>query len=449
MHHKTAGTWSEHDAPSPVKGIRSRVALLLAIALLALGVALPSPAAAQGPSDDADLAGLTMVRPSTLRSLLSEDSVAELMRYRTEQPPLAVSLNQPFSSGTTAYTANAGIHVRQVLVTPVPSDSNATVTVNGNDPTTPVSLSPGKNVIDVLVTAEDGVTTKNYAVTVTKTEYPVLDGDLTGLTVTDANGNPVPLFPLASHVPHFALHQVPDFYHWNSSYTLIVPSDVSSVKVTPTWDAGSDYWIEVRAATDFQHPTRHTRLTTTRVDASGQTSPAISLAENIAQRTEIWLGVHVDGGVHLYFLNVYRGTRLERHCYLRPDSSVCPQEEESGGEQNAPAFYSSESEESQDSAESDDSDTAPGPVQNLTVTANGTRVTVKWSAPDSGGAPSGYQVKLEDSEGEKAKKMKRPGANKRKIVYRNLERGETYQVSVRARNQWGTSDWTTSQITIE
>ncbi|WP_419850469.1 cadherin-like beta sandwich domain-containing protein [Candidatus Poriferisocius sp.] len=427
-----ASTSSKHGLPSPVKGARSWLALLLAAALLAVGAAIPS-AAAQGTSDDADLAGLTLVRPSTLHSLLSDDATDRLMRQKAVQPPLAVSLNEAFSSETTAYTVSVRDHVRQVLVTPALSDSNATVTVNGGDPTEPVSLSAGENVIAVVVTAQDAVTTKTYTVTVTQTPYPLLRGDLTGLTVTDGNGNQVPMVPSASHVPHFALHRVPDFYSWISTYWLWVPSDVETVTVTPTWDAGSDYWIEVRAATDFEHPTRHNRLATTRVDASGQTSTAIPLA-SLAQRTEIWLGVHVDGGVHLYFLDVLRGTRLEVYCSQYTDTLRCPQEEET------PSFYASES---------DDSETPPGPVQDLELTVKDNRIIATWNAPASGGAPSGYQVKLQDSDGQKVKKTKRTGANKFKAVYRNLERGETYQVSVRARNEWGNSDWTTSQITVE
>ena len=428
----------------------------VAVLVLALGVAIPSPAAAQGVSDDAGLAGLTLVRPSTLDSLLSEDAIDSLMRRRTVQPPLAVSLNEPFSSETTAYTANVGDHVRSVLVTPALSDANATVTVNGGSPATPVSLSVGENVINISVTAQDGVTSKNYAVTVTQAQQRLRDGDLTGLTVTDGNDNQVPLVPSAGHAPHFALHQVPDFYPWISSYSLWVPSDVSSVKVTPAWDTGSDYWIEVRAATDFEHPTRHTRLATTRVDASGQTSTAIPLAENLRQTTEIWLGVHVDGGVHLYFLDVMRGTRLEAFCYGRLDShSLCPRDlgvpeqlpegTEFEAQKQAP---DSRVPESQDGAESEDSETPPGPVQDLELTTKGSRITVAWSAPASGGAPTGYQVKLEDSNGGKAK-VRRPGARKLKIVYRNVDSDMTYQVSVRARNKWGESAWVSSQITVD
>ena len=430
-----ASTSSKHGLPSPVKGARSWLALLLAAALLAVGAAIPS-AAAQGTSDDADLAGLTLVRPSTLHTLLSDDATDRLMRQKAVQPPLAVSLNESFSSETTAYTVNVRDHVRQVLVTPALSDSNATVTVNGGDPTTPVSLSVGENVIDVVVTAEDGVTTKTYTVTVTRAEYRLLYGDLTGLTVTDDKGNQVAMVPSASHVPHFALHRVPDFYSWISTYSIWVPSDVKTVTVTPTWDAGSNYWIEVRAATDFEHPTRHNRLTApnTRVDTSGDTSTAIPLAESLTKRTEIWLGVHGDRGPHLYFLNVVRGTRLEVYCSQYTDALRCPQEEE------APSFYASES---------DDSETPPGPVQDLELTVKDNRIIATWNAPASGGAPSGYQVKLQDSDGQKVKKTKRSGPNRFKAVYRNLERGETYQVSVRARSEWGNSDWTTSQITVE
>ena len=51
-----------------------------------------------------------------------------------------------------------------------------------------------------------------------------------------------------------------------------------------------------------------------------------------------------------------------------------------------------------------------------------------------------YRVKLESSEGDKAK-ARLPGADKLRVAYRNLEPGTTYQISVRARNEWGKSIW--------
>lgn len=418
----------------------------LAVLVLVLGLVASSPAAAQVQSDDADLAGLTVVRPSTLNSLLSSDAIDSLFYSRTVQPPLAVPLNEPFAAATTEYTAAVGDHVRQVLVTPDLSDAGATATVNGSVSTTPVDLAPGDNVINVSVTAADGVTTKSYAVTVTRAQYRMLEGDLTGLTVADSNNVSLPLLPTASHVPHLALHQAPDFYPWITRYSVWVPSDVSSVTVTPTWNTDSDYSVEVRAATDFLHPTKHERLATTRVTTSGQTSTTIPLSENLRKDTEIWLGVHSDAGPRLYFVNVVRGTRQDAHCYnlprLSPDAASCPQE---------PGISEVTEEPNPDAqvleTASVEFETPPGPVQGLTLTAKGSRVVVAWNAPTTGAAPEGYQVKLQDSDGGKAK-LRRPGAKKLKIVYKKLEPGTTYDVSVRARNQWGKSSWTTSQITL-
>lgn len=435
----------------PRKELRAGVSLLLAAALLALGTAYPSLAAAQGGSDDADLAGLTLVRPSTLQDVLSEDA-RNTLRLTSVQPPLAVPLNESFAAGTTAYTADVRDHVREVLVTPALNDSNATVTVNGSSPATPVSLSAGENVINILVTAQDGVTTKNYKVTVTRTEFQLLDRDLSGLTATDSNGSAIPMVPNASHLSRYALHQVPQFYPYVSHYSLWVPADVSSVTITPTWTwQGSDYWVEVRAATDFEHPTRRNMLATVRVSTSGQATTAVPLAENLLKTTEIWVGVHgPGGGARLYFLDVVRGTWQDAYSDTK---NPVPQDPVDQGENleaqtQAPPTGVSKSQLTGDGAEGAAAEAPPGPVQDLSLKAKGSRVIVSWNAPAGGGPPSGYQVKLEDSDGGEAK-TRRPGAKKLRIVYRNLESGATYEVSVRAKNEWGKSAWTSAQITVE
>ena len=470
MKHVFDLTLDRRAAISPGKTIRGGVVLLLAAALMALGMAYPSSVDAQVASSDADLAGLALVRPSTVSDVLGTDALT-VLRYTgaPSEPPLAVSLNEPFAAGTTAYTANVGDHVRRVLITPTPSDSNATVTVNGGDPATPVNLSAGANVINVLVTAEDGVSTKNYQVTVTRREYRLVDRDLTGLTVTGSDGNAITMMPTASHLSHYALHQVPGFYPYVTNYSLWVPSSVTSVTVTPTWDAGSDYWVEVRGGTNFLHPTKRNVVTTTRVNTSGGTSTTITLNENLLSVNEIWVGVHgPGGGAHLYFLDVLRGTaqdlanqyaqEVARRALQDSDPQEQPQEEVPEAEENEDQQQSlqeqaepegvSEAQLAEDGATSGAAETPPGPVQDLSLRVNGKRIIVSWNAPADGGAPSGYQVKLESSDGGKAK-IRRPGAKKLKIVYRNLERGATYQVSVRAKNQWGTGAWISSQITVE
>jgi len=78
------------------------------------------------------------------------------------------SLSPSFASGTLAYTASVVHSVNSLIVTPTTNDANATATVNGASATTPVTLAVGRNTVTVHVTAQDGTTTQNYTVTVTR-----------------------------------------------------------------------------------------------------------------------------------------------------------------------------------------------------------------------------------------------------------------------------------------
>ena len=78
-----------------------------------------------------------------------------------------------FAAGTTAYTASVGNDVASTQVTAVANDAGASVTISDADGSTDgtsrnVSLAEGSNTITVTVTAEDGETTANYTVTVTR-----------------------------------------------------------------------------------------------------------------------------------------------------------------------------------------------------------------------------------------------------------------------------------------
>ena len=74
----------------------------------------------------------------------------------------------PFDPDTLSYRLDVASTVNAITVTPRTSSPYATVTVAGEDPDTPVALSPGANHIDVVVTAEDGDTTSTYRVTVSR-----------------------------------------------------------------------------------------------------------------------------------------------------------------------------------------------------------------------------------------------------------------------------------------
>ena len=81
------------------------------------------------------------------------------------------TLSPAFNSNTVSYTATVS-NVASIQVTPTVAQSNATVEVNGTNVTSGTAsganrLQTGMNVITNLVTAQDGTTTKTYAVSVT------------------------------------------------------------------------------------------------------------------------------------------------------------------------------------------------------------------------------------------------------------------------------------------
>jgi len=100
---------------------------------------------AAGPATNADLADLS-IAPGTLAPA--------------------------FATNTLAYTATVVSNTNTLAVTPTLADLTSTVTVNGvvvasGDASGPVTLVEGVNPISVVVTAQDGVTTKTYTISVT------------------------------------------------------------------------------------------------------------------------------------------------------------------------------------------------------------------------------------------------------------------------------------------
>ena len=81
----------------------------------------------------------------------------------------SITLTPSFTPEVQEYSANVPHEVSSVIVSPVPSHSKATATVNGKSPSTPVSLEVGENVITVVVTAESGVQ-RTYTLTITRAE---------------------------------------------------------------------------------------------------------------------------------------------------------------------------------------------------------------------------------------------------------------------------------------
>jgi hypothetical protein len=83
------------------------------------------------------------------------------------------ALNPSFDPAMTNYAGRVPNAATAVTVTPAMADSTATVTVNGapvpnGGTSSPIPLGVGANVIATVVTAQDGVTTQTYTVTLTR-----------------------------------------------------------------------------------------------------------------------------------------------------------------------------------------------------------------------------------------------------------------------------------------
>jgi hypothetical protein len=88
-------------------------------------------------------------------------------------PSTSGTIAPSFTGATTDYTATTPNSTTSITVRPVASQTNSTITVNGatvatSTSSSPIDLNVGANVITVLVTAQDGTTTKTYTLTVTR-----------------------------------------------------------------------------------------------------------------------------------------------------------------------------------------------------------------------------------------------------------------------------------------
>ncbi len=144
------------------------------------------------------------------------------------------------------YTTNVPNTETSLMVMPTAQDGNATIKVNGVTVVTgtasqAIPLNVGSNVINVIVTAQDGVTTKSYLITATR----ALPTIATLSNYTLSAGVLSPVFATAT-----------------TDYTTIVPYATASIQVTPTaTDAGAAITVNGAAV------------------ASGSASASLPLAE--------------------------------------------------------------------------------------------------------------------------------------------------------------------------
>ncbi len=128
-------------------------------------------------------------------------------------------LSPSFTPGTTSYNLNVSNAVASMTVKPVTGDPNATIKVNGTllasgTVSAPIALAEGTTTaVNVVVTAQDGITTKTYTITVTRA--PSANAGLANIALS--SGTLSPVFATAT-----------------LAYTASVSNATASITVTPT-----------------------------------------------------------------------------------------------------------------------------------------------------------------------------------------------------------------------
>ena len=92
-----------------------------------------------------------------------------------------------FAPGTTSYTTEVANSVSQTTVSPTPNHSGASYVIKldgASDADGVIELGVGSNVITVEVTAQDGLATRTYTVTVTRAAQLSSDATLSSLTLS-------------------------------------------------------------------------------------------------------------------------------------------------------------------------------------------------------------------------------------------------------------------------
>ena len=138
------------------------------------------------------------------------------------------SLSPAFAPATVAYAATLSNGTPSFTVTPTVTESHATVQVKqdsgsfaivasgtASGPLAAPSAGGATTVITVRVTAQDGATTKDYAITVDQTAALSTDATLQSLTISDGSLSPA-------------------FTTGTLSYTAVLPNPTTTFTVTPT-----------------------------------------------------------------------------------------------------------------------------------------------------------------------------------------------------------------------
>jgi len=200
------------------------------------------------------------------------------------------TLTPVFATGTTSYTSTVSNATTAITITPTVNFSGAAVTVNGaivasGTPSATLALAIGGNVITTVVTAQDGITTKNYTVTVTR--LPNITNDATLASLGISNGVLSPAFASGA-----------------TAYKDTVSNATTSITVTPII-ANAGATIKVNGTTVNSGATSGTIALNT---GNNTISTVVTAADGITKKTYTVIVNRISNNAYLSSLTLSSGT---------------------------------------------------------------------------------------------------------------------------------------------
>ncbi|NBV21196.1 MAG: hypothetical protein EBS05_04645, partial [Proteobacteria bacterium] len=155
---------------------------------------------------------------ATANGTTTGSSNADLSALVVNTGPLWLS--PTFASGTTNYTVYPDHSTNSITITPTLADTNATIKVNGTTVVSgatsgAISLVDGTNIITVLVTAQDAVTTKTNTIYAIRSAAPLPTGAI-AFVGFNADGNDDVAFVALTNLPANTVIHFTD-NGWNGS----------------------------------------------------------------------------------------------------------------------------------------------------------------------------------------------------------------------------------------
>ena len=443
----------------------------------------------------------------TLSKTLTVASTDSSLRSLTLSSGTLAPAFDPQRWGDVTYTATVANSVTSVTFTPTASDENATITFKGAEvasgtASSAVSLVPGPNYFQVRVAAEYGAYWRTYNLNVIRAGPAGRLAAPTGLTLAQGAADQKSRITLSWTLPTGATEAVLEYRQVRSAGSVpawstagVIDLTASGGKIFTRLSDNVDYAVRVAgknssgtgawATATFTAPsTPHWPLNI--AAASGDASLAVSWdppsstgypGATITGYSVRWRALPEDpccpwadavgrdvGDVGSYTITgltnnqayevqvsarnglgsgLWSQTVLATPAELvgSPPQPVPLQQQQ---QQQAPQ-QQQQAQPTEDTTESDAPE-KPGAVQDVQTTVEGSKVTVTWTAPQDGGEPSTYVVRLKTAKKGKAK-TKRVDADAAGVTFGKVNAG-THTVYVRAKNAAGGGKWTKTTLTV-